>query len=48
MEAKPWPWAFGLDRSGLCYEGVVDDMEKTLDSSSRKSNPPMDEFNKVM
>ena len=36
MEAPPRPWALGLDRSGLCYEGVVDGLaretlEKTLD-----------------
>jgi len=31
MEAPPRPWALGLDRSGLYYEGVVDDLEKTLD-----------------
>ena len=29
MEAPPW--ASGLHRSGLYYEGVVDDLEKTLE-----------------
>ena len=31
MEAPPSPWALGLDRSRLYYEGVVDHLEKTLD-----------------
>ena len=29
MEAPPW--AVGLHRCGLYYEGVVDDLEKTLE-----------------
>ena len=54
MEAPPRPWALGLDRSGLYYEGVVDDLEKTLDFHRKlaqelpPSLPSTSEFNKVM
>ena len=55
MEAPPSPWALGLDRSRLYYEGVVDDLEKTLDFfllapelPPITSLPSTSEFNKVM
>jgi len=53
MEAPPRPWALGLDRSGLYYEGVVDDLEKMLDfhrkvGTRTSSKPILSEFKKVL
>jgi len=37
MEAPPCLWDFGLDGSGLYYEGVVDDLEKSDSGFSSES-----------
>ena len=57
MEVPPCLWDFGFDRSGLYYEGVVDDTEKSDTGFSSESwhknflqaSPAStSEFNKVM
>lgn len=38
MVSKEPPWALGLHRCGLYYEGVVSDLEKTLHGTSSQGH----------